>query len=894
MRTYFLLLLAILSFRPLPLYAQNQAKSISEMNWDELIEVGDSLLSTGNNAGSIPFLRAALERARQDSSEMSLAYGGSLDYLGYALHHLGNFAEAETVLSAGVEHARRYLGESHEDYMTRLSNLAMLHRDMGKYPKAISELEIAVRLGKKNLAGDNAYLPIMVNNLGLLFEASGDLDRALEHYLAALKLTEQTVGKANARYAIRLNNIASIYRRLGKTEQSQVFALEAFSIFEKTVGKTHPLYAVGLNSITINYGVMGMKKEEMLRAEELRLLVESPSIRETPEAYDYVSAIGGQYLHNAQWERCAEYCRTELLRFRELYPKQYSKQNYLTSILTLALEQNSKINEAAEYALMQNSAILQDLRENYNQFSEKEQSQFYNTSSPVYVTPYLFSMRHPEFTQLAGGGYNYQMTVKGMSMANRRQLFQSLREHPEAGLAAQFEEWQQLQNDISKQYALTPVKRQGNLDSLIGRSNELERNLAIGSDVFRFASKEANWQDVQAALAPGEAAIEFGQLKNWRNDTTCYVAWLIRPGYDTPRQVYLFEEREIGPPTAIRRLYAPETPSSGKNLQTLVWNALEPLLNGVSTLYYAPAGILHQINLGAIPVSPSETMADRFLLHRLISTRQIISLKSTPEFAVPVSALVFGGIRYDSDSLALASTNRVFEGDTDFLAGGKRGFSNGADWDYLAGSLQEAVSVHKRLNAVNARVVFADGFQASEAYFKQSVQSSAPSLLHLATHGFFIAATDSSARTGFASAGNPMARAGLALSGANRVWSGKPAFEGQEDGILTALEISRMDLSGTELAVLSACGTGQGKIEAGEGVLGLQRAFKMAGVHYVIMTLWNVQDEDAQQFMDLFYGEWLTQKKTVPDAFRAAQQRMRALHTQPFQPTAWAGFLLLE
>lgn len=139
-----------------------------------------------------------------------------------------------------------------------------------------------------------------------------------------------------------------------------------------------------------------------------------------------------------------------------------------------------------------------------------------------------------------------------------------------------------------------------------------------------------------------------------------------------------------------------------------------------------------------------------------------------------------------------------------------------------------------------------------------------------------------------------MARAGLVLSGANRVWSGDTPLAGQEDGILTALEISRLDLRGAELAVLSACGTGQGKIQAGEGVLGLQRAFKMAGVRYVIMTLWNVQDHDAQQFMGLFYTEWLSRAKSVPEAFHIAQKKMRALHAKPFQPMAWAGFLLLE
>ena len=77
-------------------------------------------------------------------------------------------------------------------------------------------------------------------------------------------------------------------------------------------------------------------------------------------------------------------------------------------------------------------------------------------------------------------------------------------------------------------------------------------------------------------------------------------------------------------------------------------------------------------------------------------------------------------------------------------------------------------------------------------------------------------------------------------------------------------------------------------------MLGLQRAFKLAGTHYVIMTLWNVQDNHAQQFMDFFYEEWLTRQREIPEAFRLAQKQMHALYAKPFQPMAWAGFLLLE
>ncbi len=137
-----------------------------------------------------------------------------------------------------------------------------------------------------------------------------------------------------------------------------------------------------------------------------------------------------------------------------------------------------------------------------------------------------------------------------------------------------------------------------------------------------------------------------------------------------------------------------------------------------------------------------------------------------------------------------------------------------------------------------------------------------------------------------------MIRSGLILAGGNHVWQGKPAISGMEDGILTAYEISQMNLSNTELVVLSACETGLGDIKGNEGVYGLQRAFKIAGVKYLIMSLWKVDDRATKDFMITFYQHWLEDKMTIPDAFRQTQKEMKAkVYGDPHK---WAGFVLLE
>ena len=137
---------------------------------------------------------------------------------------------------------------------------------------------------------------------------------------------------------------------------------------------------------------------------------------------------------------------------------------------------------------------------------------------------------------------------------------------------------------------------------------------------------------------------------------------------------------------------------------------------------------------------------------------------------------------------------------------------------------------------------------------------------------------------------DPLIRSGLILSGANKAWLGESPPKGQEDGILTAYEISHLDLTDTELVVLSACETGLGDIDGTEGVYGLQRGFKLAGVKYIIMSLWKVPDHETQELMVLFYKKWLEGGLEIPEAFRAAQQEMRKKYEH--EPEKWAGFVL--
>lgn len=226
----------------------------------------------------------------------------------------------------------------------------------------------------------------------------------------------------------------------------------------------------------------------------------------------------------------------------------------------------------------------------------------------------------------------------------------------------------------------------------------------------------------------------------------------------------------------------------------------------------------------------------------------------------------------------------------------------GSKWYYLPGTKEETEKIKLLFDKKNIPVILYTGEKAIEDAFKNECSKKSPSLILIATHGFFFPEPEKdyeklskSLQTGmdkFTHFENPLLRSGLIFAGANRVWMGGKEIKGVEDGILTAQEVSNLDLTNTELVVLSACETGLGDIKSGEGVYGLQRAFKSAGAKAIIMTLWKVLDEETVELIERFYSNLIEKNMTNYEALSEAQQFMR--NKYPDEPYKWAAFVLME
>lgn len=342
-------------------------------------------------------------------------------------------------------------------------------------------------------------------------------------------------------------------------------------------------------------------------------------------------------------------------------------------------------------------------------------------------------------------------------------------------------------------------------------------------------------------------------------------------------------------------------------IANLFLKPLLPELENVTTIYLSPAGLGHQINFSALPISDSQTLGEKYALHLLGSTTSLLDFSSgTLQKKTNPELLLYGDIDYGKTNASKKEFNyeSTLSAQIDFNESNTRGVSDA--FGNLGGTLKEINKISnlaKEYGYSSTQIKQAD---ATEESIKALDGRTTSYNLHLATHGFFFpdpkvtlpnfntTLINESLGNGnrdvvFKSSEDPMMRSGLAMAGANKYWKKTIEKLTTDDGILTASEISNLDLSACQLVVLSACETGLGDINGSEGVFGLQRAFKMAGVKNIIMSLWKVPDTQTSELFEIFYNECFA-GKTIHEAFQTAQSKMKAKYSTYY----WAGFVLLE
>lgn len=420
-----------------------------------------------------------------------------------------------------------------------------------------------------------------------------------------------------------------------------------------------------------------------------------------------------------------------------------------------------------------------------------------------------------------------------------------------------------------------------------------------------------DWKDIQNMLCENEAAVEFIVSEDTLQ-AVHYAALVLRKDAEKPDYVELCTASDlddiwrdvIHTDTAlINRLYG----QHDTQLYNLLWKKLELLLNKVDVIYYSPAGFISRMNLGAIS-NGKERMEQKYRLHRLSSTSEIKNIKQRKPINAG-KAVIYGGLDYNASREEMLQAARPYEKlssttkQASLLANhisASRGDTRGAV-DMLTGTLQEAYAVSSILQSAGFETQTVTGINGNEESLK-ALSGHAPTVLHLATHGFFLSSTidqrshlsllESLSTTSSPLQNQAMLYTGLLMSGANHAWtSGISASDRLEDGIVTAFELSQIDLTGCKLVVLSACETGIGVSSSDNAYeFNIPYALKLANAGTVVASLWEVPDEATSLLMEHFY-QGITNGKQPNDALLAAQEIARRVYPQPYY---WAAFYVID
>ena len=594
----------------------------------------------------------------------------------------------------------------------------------------------------------------------------------------------------------------------------------------------------------------------------------------------------------------------------------------------------------------------------FSYMSEEDRLRVLATVSYRFPVYFSFVERfHSDSPQLTSQMYDLLLWQKGLVVRSIESLRQKVAVSGDSEALALLDDLTarrtRLSNLINSE-AVTSESALKNLAALKSQADEVEQKLVARSQAFAEDQKGqvASWQTIRQALqATGaDAAVEFVQFpffdqKKWA-DTPHYAALIITPQSGAPAFVALGDasklegepirqyQQWIAPPDASGNV--PKTSSPGAFFDAF-WKPLEPALGEAKRVYVAPDGVLNQISFAVIASADGRLLADRYELRMVNSTADL--LRSAPQSSTTTAVLI-GNPKFNlpEDELqrSLAELNRPLPktevAKTDLpkadpsktdpsktdqvIVASANGPNSSWSSHRLRGLVRSAPDADctesgavPALPGTQAEVkdiysmLLRNGWSADPPYTDSHALEEVvkrvhhPRVLHIATHGFFLDDENTQAGpknlTGAATE-DPMLSSGLLFAGATRSVCGLAPAANADDGILTAYEASMLDLEGTELVVLSACNTGLGTNRSGEGVFGLRRAFQEAGADSVLMSMWQVPDEETKRLMALFYENWLA-GKNKHEALRMAQRQLRDElkaegHDSPFY---WGAFVLV-
>ncbi len=865
---------------------------ICEGRWRPSIALADLYRKLGQYEKS----REQGERALEVAEAMGDSRGRFHAHMALGAFHgeLGDYRQAEFHFGQALE--------IDPDRGMLLQRYVPFLLEVGRHEEVRQLGEKLLRMWQQGLSPDHPSVAIPLHLLGVNLRKTGEFEEARRHLEEALRIRTAKLPADHPATAETRRELAELLREMGLLTEARESIQRALASSRSLLGDEHPAVSRGLHTLATIHAAAGE------RGEALEAALEAEAI-----GREHLSLVAGSLT-----ERAA-------LRFASV------RTSGLDLALSLAAEAAGSVPGAARSAwnaLIGSRALILDEMGARNRIAAR------STDTEIIR---LFERRQEAARRLANL-YLREIQKRESPELYQRRIEEARRdkEQVEKELAVKSNEFardsERKRQGLSEVASVLPAGGALVAFALYDRADPAGKKTEPVPSYLAFVMRRGSFEPVLVPLGPAEKIDRL--VETWKASIGTG-----ERGMGLVSVVGSVKTDQGGQATeSAIQAYR----DAGAALRRLVWDPVAGAIGDSKHVFIVPDGALSLVSFAALPAEESGYLLEKGpRIHYLSSERDLVrpgdrrdrggsllalggadfgaseifaALAAEPEQKEAEKGTATAALRAPADEAAGVAVLRTFRGRRS-SCGDLKVFDTFEPLPSSAGEVAEIVSLWRgtgRSRSADAAALLT-GPDASETAFKRMARGR--SVLHLATHGFFLGGQCRSALDasrgfgGLATAGgkaakqetaapptadpgeNPLLLSGLVLAGANHRHHAGPD---EDDGILTAQEIAAMDLSGVEWAVLSACDTGVGAIEIGEGVFGLRRAFQVAGAGTLIMSLWSVEDESARQWMKALYEGRLKKDLDTAEAVRHASltvlndRREKGLPDHPFY---WAGFV---
>jgi len=795
------------------------------------------------------------------------------------LIQLGRYSEVEQRLAEQIPGYEKLYGTSSLRLIEPLVNRGRLLLAKGDYTEAERIAQRANQIAVKIYTDNSTRTASSQKLLSDIYYTLGDYDKAEKQIAKALTSQEKQFTRNHIETAKSISQLALIkFYRGDNVKVVEKLMLEARDVVAAKLGKDNPQYAEILKNVAVFY-----ISEKQYDAAFNALTVAEGIWRTKTGTKNNINAAGIYTLTGDVYYQQKNYKKAEEFynQAKDLYEKFFSIRHpeYVKVLSKLSKVYYMQKNYKRSKQLVEESLANYEtfIKQFFPALSEREKAKYWNTIKGDFEFYNTLAFSNLEdFRDLTGKVYTYQLLTKALLLNSSIKIRERILSSTDEALKAQYNQWIQRKEQLTLALSMSQAQLlEGGIDPVVLQQEveRLEKELSQKSELFgqNFENKRITFEDVKKSLKPNEVAVELVRYRHFNHtftDSVIYTALYIRNDLARPKAIIFKDGKKME--TRYFKYY--RNCIVGKVADSIsygiFWKPIQDEIGQAATLYLSADGIYNQINLEAIATPDGRYVIDN---------SNIILVSNTKDLYLR---------RIKTKAGNTENTASVFGNPTFYLTA-----STGQSIASLPGTEKEVNQVQYMLKQKGWATAEYIEQSASEEKIKEL---NSPKIFHIATHGFYRPTTPLTLEEQIESneavlTQNPLMRTGLLLKGAGDLMEKTEYNFNMENGILTAYEAMNLNLDKTDLVVLSACETGLGDLEAGEGVYGLQRAFLVAGAKVLVMSMFKVDDDATQQLMLKFYQKWLN-TGNLRQSFVDAKKELR---TQFPEPIYWGAFIMI-